>query len=267
MPRKQVDSEIPTLSVSNALVVEQDNAVASSFDHPIVICGFVGPGLAGLTAAGYSIDHLELHETAHLMSRYIPPCVIFIGGRIRNPFRIYRDVSGKVAVVICEVPIATSGLYDISSVLLSWLEQFDPTEIVVLDGIPINALPENRPTLYVADEKRQSSLQSLGFEPAEAALITGTSGSILSECLARKIPCMSILTPVSVSLMDPGAPLTLVKALNSLYMLNITTKELEEDVAMVHEELNEIARQYHQLQEQASAAGKSEGSTPQTIYS
>ncbi len=263
MPRKKNELQI---SPSRTVVVERNSTVAPSFDHPVVICGFVGPGLAGLTAAGYIIDHLELHETAHVMSHYIPPCVIFIGGRIRNPFRIYKDASGKVAVVICEVPAAMNGLYDISSVLLRWFKQFDPTEIVVLDGIPVDALPENRPTLYVAEEKRQSSLKSLGFEPAEAALITGTSGSILSECLARNIQCMSLLTPVSISLMDPGAPLALVKALNSLYMLNITTKELEEDVAMVHEELNEIAKQYQQLQNQASAASKSESNAPQTMY-
>lgn len=266
MSRRKDQSESSSSSVSNTVVVERDSATASSFDNPLVICGFVGPGLAGLTAAGYIIDHLDLHETAHVMSRYIPPCVIFIGGRIRNPFRIYRDKSGKIAVVICEVPVLPSGLYDISSVLLQWLQQFNPAQIVVLDGIPIDSLPENRPTLYVAEEKSRSKLESLGFQPAEAALITGTSGSILSECLARNVSCMSLLSPVSITLMDPGAPLTLVKALNSFYALNITTKELEEDVEMVHEELSEITKQYQQLQEQASVADKTEGATPQTMY-
>jgi len=250
--------------ISSTEVIEKEPATVS-FSKPIIICGFVGPGLAGLTAGGYIIDHLQLHEVAHVRSRFIPPSVIFIGGRIRNPFRIYKDESGKLAVVICEVPVALSGLYDISSALLRWFQRFDPMEVVALDGIPIDSLPENRPTFYVADANRQDQLKSLGFVPAEATLIGGTAGSILSECLARKIQCVSLLTPVSITLLDPGASLTLVRALNSLYKLNIATKELEEDVAAIHEELNEIAKQYHSLQQQASAT--KEGGTPQTMYS
>ncbi|HYB03749.1 MAG TPA: PAC2 family protein [Nitrososphaerales archaeon] len=253
-----------TLSATSSTIVIERELQKVSLNNPIVICGFVGPGLAGLTAAGYIIEHLELHEVAHVRSRYIPPSVIFIGGRIRNPFRIYRDDSGKLAVVICEVPVASSGLYDISSILLGWLKEFNPTEIVALDGIPINNLQENRPTFYVAEENRKSVLEGLGFLPAEATLIGGTAGSILSECLARKIQCLALLVPVSVALLDPGAPLALVRALNSLYMLNITTKELEEDVEMIHEELNEIAKTYQSLQDQASA-GKTEN-IPQTMY-
>jgi len=252
-------------STLSTIIIEREGNGGASFEKPVVICGFVGPGLAGLTAAGYIIEHMGLHEAAHVRSHHIPPSVIFIGGKIRNPFRVYRDASGKFAVVVCEVPISSSGAYDISSTLLQWFQQFTPTEIVVLDGIPINTLPDNRPTFYVAEENRQSYLKSLGFLPAEATLITGAAGGILSECLARKIQCSSLLVPVSISLLDPGAPLALVRAVNSLYKLNITTKELEEDVEAVHEELNYIAKQYQQLQDQASSA-KDQGNTPQTMY-
>lgn len=266
MPR-QIQRKNPSSSYSssNTLVIERDPKNVS-FKNPIVICGFVGPGLAGLTAAGYIIDHLELHEAAHVMSRFIPPSIIFIGGKIRNPFRIYRDTTGRLAVVICEVPVIASGLFDISSALLGWLGQFEPLEFVVLDGIPIETLPESRPTFYVANEDRQADLKSLGFVPAEATLIGGTAGGILSECVARNVRCLSLLAPVSVSLMDPGAPLTLVTALNLLYKLNIATKELEEDVAMVHNELNEIRKQYQKLQEQASAGKGGEVPNPQNMY-
>jgi uncharacterized protein len=259
-------SESSSFSVSsNTRVINRDEQKVS-FKNPTIICGFVGPGLAGLTAAGYIIEHLELHEAAHLMSRYIPPSVIFIGGRIRNPFRIYRDASGKLAVIICEVPIFASGLSDISATLLQWFSEFDPAEVVVLDGIPIETLPDKRPTFYVANEDRQSDLNSLGFIPAEATLIGGTAGGVLSECIARKIKCLSFLVPVSASLMDPGAPLTLVSALNSLYKLNIATKQLEEDVAAVHDELNEIRKQYQKLQDQVASGAGGETVNPQNMY-
>ena len=73
------------------------------------------------------------------------------------------------------------------------------------------------------------------------------------------LPC-----PGSVTLLDPGAPLALVRALNSLYKLNITTKDLEEDVEMIHQELNEIAKTYQSLQDQASANKTDD--IPQTMY-
>jgi len=258
MPKRQSKEANNSSSFANTLVIER-NLKSATFKNPVVICGFVGPGLAGLTAAGYIIGHLQLHEAAHVMSRYIPPSVIFIGGKIRNPFRIYRDTSGSLAVVICEVPVVASGLFDISSSLIRWFGQSNPSEFVVLDGIPIESLPETRPTFYVANEERQNGLKSLGFLPAEATLIGGTAGSILSECVARDINCLSLLAPVSITLMDPGAPLALVSALNLLYKLNIATSELEQDVEMVHNELNEIRKQYQKLQEQANAA-KGDGS-------
>jgi len=268
MPKKaaarSVRDSIASVSLTTR-VIERDRIASGSLKSPVVICGFVGPGLAGLTAVGYVIDHLGLHEIAHVMSHFIPPSVVFIGGRIRHPFRVYKNAPGDLAVVICEVPIDRVGLYDISAKLLDWFTRFDPREIVVLDGVPIRELPEDRPTFYVADEDRQADLKSLGFVPAESVLISGTAGSILSECLVRKIHCISLLTPASITLVDPGAPLSLIRALNSAYKLNIATKALEQDVATIHEELNEIAKQYQKVQEQASAPAETP-LTPKTMY-
>ena len=266
MPRKKSNLDNSSLSRASATrIVERDQGTANLLSSPIVICGFVGPGLAGLTAVGYIIEHLGLHEAAHVMSQHIPPSVVFIGGKIRHPFRIYKNATGEVVVVICEVPIDQSGLHDISSTLLEWFQKFNPKEIVVLDGVPVSALPESRSTYYVASENKQKYLKSLGFVPAESVLISGTAGGILSECLIRNTQCISLLVPASVALLDPGAPLALIRALNATYKLNIMTRELEEDVAMIHEELNEIARQYQKVQEEASAP-PSESGTAKTMY-
>ncbi len=261
MPKKNEDSNNSTFSVRNTRIIAREKIILSA---PVIICGFVGPGLAGLTSVGYVIEHLGLHQIAHLTSHHIPPAVVFIGGKIRHPFRIYKDGAGKVVVVVCEVPIDRSGLYEISAALLDWFQKFNPAGIVILDGIPINGIPENRPTFFIAGEKRQNDLKSQGFLPAESTLVSGTAGSILSECLDRNTECISLLVPVSVAIGDPGAALTLIRALNSMYGLNITTKELEEDVAMVHEELTEIAKQYQKLQEQLPAP--TEGEKSKTMY-
>jgi len=189
---------------------------------------------------------------------------VFIGGKIRHPFRIYRDGPGKIVIVVCEVPIDRIGLYEISADLLDWLSKYKPAEIVILDGIPVNGIPDKRPTFFIADDKKQADLKSLGFLPAESTLISGTAGAILSVCLDRNTKSLSLLVPVSVVVGDPGGALTLIGALNSMYGLNIMTKELEEDVEMVHQELNEIAKQYHKLQEQLPPPKEGEG--PKNMY-
>jgi uncharacterized protein len=197
-------------------------------------------------------------------SRYIPPSVVFIGGKIRHPFRIYEDKSGNFAVVICEVPIEFRGLREIAAKLLEWLVKFNPREIVVLDGVPVQGLPEKRSIYYVANEGRQTELRTLGFVQAESVLVGGIAGAMMSACLDRKAPSISLLVPFSTTVIDPGAPLELIRALNSTYKMNITTKELEEDVAIVHNELNEIAMQYQKVQEEASVQVGPEG--PKTMY-
>ena len=63
MPRKKSNLDNSSLSRASATrIVERDQGTANLLSSPIVICGFVGPGLAGLTAVGYIIEHLGLHE-------------------------------------------------------------------------------------------------------------------------------------------------------------------------------------------------------------
>jgi len=241
-------------SISKTRVVQHETTV--DFTRPIVIGGFVGPGLVGLTTAGYIIESMGLHEVAYVSSPYVPPSVVFIGGKVRHPFRIYRDKTGTVSLVICEVKIDRLGLYDTAFELLNWFQKFNPTEVVVLDAVPLTGLPEARPTFFIAGDKRKEELKALGILPAESVLVGGVAGSILSECLIRKIPSISLLTPVSITVPDPNAPLNLIKALNAVYGFKIATKELEEDVAAVNQELEEIAKQYRRVQEEASTEAK-----------
>ncbi|MGI0090119.1 MAG: proteasome assembly chaperone family protein, partial [Nitrososphaerales archaeon] len=105
----------------------------TQFREPIVFGGFVGPGLVGLVSARYMIEKLNLHEVAHVQSQHIPPVAVFVGAKLRHPFRIYSDDEGKIVVVLSEMPIDIEGLYEISSALLDWFEQIRAKEIVVLD--------------------------------------------------------------------------------------------------------------------------------------
>jgi uncharacterized protein len=226
------------------------------FDQPIVFGGFLGPGLVGPVTAGYIIEKLDMHEIAHVRSQHIPPVTVYIGAKLRHPFRIYSDSKGKIIVMLCEMPIELEGLYEVSSVLLDWFERIKAKEIVILEGLGVNGLPDERDAVYVADERKGSILQSKGIVPMESALISGVGGSILNQCLSRKMTGLSILTKASVDLPDPGAALTIINAVNTVYGLKIQTDELEESSKRLNEQLAKISEQYRKATETSQEPDK-----------
>jgi uncharacterized protein len=219
----------------------------SQFQKPLVIGGFVGPTLIGVITASYLIEQLNLHEVAHVRSSHIPPVTVYVGGKLRHPFRIYTNDRADLIITMCEVPIGLTGLYEVTYALLDWLEKIQPRELVVVDGIPVQGIPQERKALAVGDQKRVQQLQKQGLENAQAALITGMGGAILSECLSRRISCISLLTQGSITVPDPAAVLTIVNALNTIYNLSIETKVLEQNVSQLNQELKEISDQYQKM--------------------
>jgi uncharacterized protein len=227
------------------------------YKNPLVLGGFYGRGFTGTVSVGYILEKLGMHEVAHVRSQHIPPVAVFIGGQLRHPFRIYRDKNGSLITIICEVPIDMEGLYEISNVLLSWLEGIQPREIVILDAIPVNGIPQERHVYCAARPERMKQLQSQQIVSAESAMISGIAGALLSESLTRKVPALSLLTEVSENLPDPGAVLSLVTALNSLYNLKIDTKELEQSVSEVKATLSDLMEKFQKLQSSQSKPEKS----------
>jgi len=228
----------------------------NQFNEPIVFGGFVGPGLVGLVTAGYIIEKLNLHEIAHVQSQHIPPVAVFVGAKLRHPFRIYTDDLGKVVVMIWEMPIDIEGLYEISSALLDWTDKVHASEIVILDGVGVSGIPQEREAYSVADETRIKQLEQKGITAIQSAMISGVGGSILNQCLTRQVSGVSLLTPVSIDIPDPGAALVLVKSINQIYNLNIGTSELEQNVEKLNERLSELSEQYRKLGDQVSDKDK-----------
>ena len=226
------------------------------YDQPIVFGGFLGPGLIGPVAAGYIIEKLNMHEIAHVKSQHIPPVAVYIGAKLRHPFRIYSDSYGKVVVMLCEMPIDLKGLYEISSVLLDWLEHIRAREIVILEGVGVEGIPEEREAVFVADERRSESLKAKGISPMESALISGVGGSILNQCLTRRMTGLSLLTPVSLELPDPGAALSIINAVNAVYGLKIETDELAKSAQRLDDQLRKLADQYSKVSETAQDRDK-----------
>ena len=104
--------------------------------------------------------------------------------------------------MICEMPIDIEGLYEISSALLDWTDQVHAREIVILDGVGVSGIPDQREAYSVADETRIKQLEQKGISAIQSAMISGVGGSILNQCLTRRVSGVSLLTPVSIEIPD-----------------------------------------------------------------
>lgn len=239
---------------SDTTVVELEDI---EYNRPLVIGGFLGPTHTGFITANYIIDKMGLHQVAHVRSHHIPPVAVFIGAKLRTPFRIYSNDRGTIIVMVSEVPIEDEGLYDVASSIMSWVSGKNPSEILILEGAPVKDVVEEHPVFCAANEEKLKDFSGKGVQTAESILITGMGGAILNECLGMKVSGSSLITPTTVNFPDPGAALSLIEIINKVFDYNIDTEILEENVKAAHDQLDQLMSQYKNARK---------GKGPETMY-
>ena len=212
-----------TRKISDESVYEIKKILLKS---PIVIAGFVGPGLAGPLAVGYIIEKLNMQEIGYLHSKYLPPSTVFIQGRLRHPFRVYSNKKGNICAIICEVTLRADGLYNIASILLDWAQTKGCKELVILDGVASEE--HDNQTFCAAEEDLCRIMQDKQISMISQGFITGIPGSILNECIIRKIRAITLLVKASNTKPDPLAAATLIDSLCRVYGFAVDTSELRQ---------------------------------------
>ncbi|MEM3143572.1 MAG: PAC2 family protein [Candidatus Nitrosotenuis sp.] len=216
----------------------------TNFKSPIVFAGFVGPGLAGPLSVGYMIEKLGMQEIGYLRSQYLPPSTVFIQGRLRHPFRFYSDADGTICAIICEVTLRMEGLFNIASTILDWTESKGTREFVILDGV---ASEEHDGKIFcAAEEDLCRIMQDKGISMISQGFITGIPGSILNECLVRKIKAITLLVRASHTSPDPLAAATLIDAVNKVYGTDINTEDLKKEKERIGNEFKELSEKYRE---------------------
>lgn len=221
-----------------------------NYRSPIIFAGFVGPGLAGPLSIGYMIQKLRMQEIGYLRSRYLPPSTVFIQGRLRHPFRFYANKRGTICAIICEITLRMDGLYDIASTILDWAESKGTREFVILDGVTSD---EHDNKIFCAAEEDLCRIMSeKGINMISQGFITGIPGSILNECLVRKIRAITLLVRTNHTNPDPLAAATLLEAVNSVYGTMIDTTELRKEKEKIGIEFKELSEKYKEHRETSS---------------
>lgn len=209
---------------------------------PIVFAGFVGPGLAGPLAIGYMIEKLKMQEVGYLHSKYLPPSTVFMQGRLRHPFRLYSNKRGNICAIICEVTLKAEGLYNIASIILDWVQSKGCRELVILDGVASEE--HDNQTFCAAEEDLCRIMQDKQISMISQGFITGIPGSILNECIIRKIRAITLLVKANNSQPDPLAAATLIDSLSRVYGLPIDTADLRSQKEKLGSDFRELSEKY-----------------------
>ncbi len=156
----------PTTSTEDKTRVKPLNSIIiqnkTKLNAPILIAGFPGPGLVGSISTSYIINKLNMHQIACVESEFIVPGVIYVGGKLRHPFRLYANKDGNVCVIVCEAPIMIQGMYSVLDTVMKWALNNKVKEVIVLEGIPVEGIPDSKrtPMILSSDGEAADASQS-----------------------------------------------------------------------------------------------------------
>jgi uncharacterized protein len=204
-----------------------------------LIEGFPGIGLVGNIASQHMIDELNMEHIGSIKSRYFPSIAVLYEGLINMPVRIYENLEHNLILVISDIPIIHSISYDVSNALVDWAKSINVKEFVSIAGI---AVMDNGNKVFGAattPEMLERIRGKIGI--SQMGTISGISGSIMSDCLLRGIPAISLLGATMTQNPDSRAASNVIEVLNELYDLSINTKELIEQAEQIELELKKLA--------------------------
>ncbi len=210
-------------------------------ENPVVIEGFPGIGLIGNIASQYVINKLEMDYLGAIDSRFFPPMSVLVGGLAHLPVRIYEKEDLGVVVVSSDIPVHPAASYDLARGIVSWAESIGAKEMVCLAGITV--MGEEQRVFGAATTEEMLERIKGQVEVFEFGTISGISGSVMNECLLRKMPAICLLGETHSMAPDPRAAVVTVKMLNTLYGLNVDTTELEERAEEIEFQMQKLAEQ------------------------
>jgi len=210
--------------------------------NQILIEGFPGIGLVGNIASQHMIEELNMEYIGSIDSRYFPSIAVLYEGLINMPVRIYEKEELNLIIVISDIPISHSVSYDVSNALVDWAQSINVKEIVSIAGIAI--LDGGHKVFGAATMPEMLEKIKNKVEIFQMGTISGISGSIMTECLMRGIPALSLLGATRTQNPDPRAAAAVIEVLNGFYNLSIDTHRLVEQAERIEIELQRLAEDF-----------------------
>lgn len=215
------------------------------------------------------------------------PGVIYVGGKLRHPFRLYANNEGTICVIVCETPILVQGIHRVLDEVMKWALESSVTSVLVLEGIPMQGIPDSKrhPFILSNSEENHTLINNLdefdmkvkqSEKGGQAAVnknaeyndnsenlgptyIGGVSGGLLSSCISNNIPCIAVLVPSLSGIPDPeGAAILLgtVAKVTRYDELRIDVKQLRQQGNHVKKNLEKIAKSIRAQQKTMNENGE-----------
>jgi uncharacterized protein len=230
--------------------------VPNSYFRPnnaVMIAGFPSPGLIGSIACNHLIEQLALHQIAYIHSKYITPGVIWVGGKLRHPFRIYSNKDSSVCLLICDVPVVVEGIDSISAVITEWCHENNVNKTVIVSGIfpdNMNPFPKDftKRKAFVIENESNKKDKSLVNDSPGFAFIGGLAGQVLANSVLRSMQCAAALVPTFSFIPDPeGAALVLEAIGNLIPNAKVSSSELRQEAEKIKSQLLQFGQLQHRL--------------------
>lgn len=215
--------------------------------NPVLIEGFPGIGLVGNIASQHLIEEMDMEYIGSIDSRYFPSIAVLYEGLINMPVRIYESEEHNLIVVISDIPISHSVSYDVSNALVDWAESINVREITSIAGIAIMDGPQKVFGAATTSEMLDKIKEKV--EVFQMGTISGISGSVMSECLLREIPALSLLGATKTQNPDPRAASAVIEVLNGLYGLSVDTERLIKQAERIEVELQKLAEDVQSVEQ------------------
>jgi uncharacterized protein len=210
--------------------VEQEGEPAAE----TLIAGFSTFGLAGLTAADYIVDHLDLEERGHVTVEQLPTITPFENGTPRHHTRLFSRDGLDITVLVGDLFIPPFAAEAFSTALLDWTADNEVTEVTVLSGVPIPHGPDGHRVFYVASvDYQERRLSGTELPPMGDGFLDGVNASLIQRGMESDLDTGILTTPVHDQAPDIEAALRLIESVRTVYDLDIDTEPLETFAAEV----------------------------------
>ncbi len=224
------------MEVESEIIVEK-----LEVENPLLITSFPGIGLVGTIASGHMIMELNLKQVGVLESRYIPPVATLYEGVVMPPIRVYEHKELNFVLIHSDIPIVPQLSYDISVSILDWAQEIGVKRVLTLAGIA--TFEESRRVFGAATRKELLEELKEHVEIFRMGTISGVAGSILVECVARKIDGFALLGETAGFNPDPRAAAEVIRVMNKIFNWNISVERLEKEAEMIEAQMQKLAEQ------------------------
>jgi len=216
-----------------------------------LLVGVSSPGLAGLTAVDYLVDHRELEQTGHVTVDQFPAITPFENGTPRHHTRLFGGPDIDLSVLVGELFVPTTAAGPFSDAVVDWIDDGEVSEVVVLSGVPVPHGPEEHRPFYVATEGfREERLDGVDLAPMGTGFLDGVNAELMRHGLdTSDVEVAALVTPVHAQTPDVEAALRLLDAVDRIYDLDVDTGPLEAFAS-------EIEQHYRDLSERMAAVAE-----------